>query len=225
MTHRTYWGLAALSILLGTAFVFIMLRNQAEIRELKRQLVEPEKLRESGINPPTGVNKFNTRPEDIIRQNYENKPNDGNEYVWHGDHWHRVPDPDRTRFEDMDFSSVKSSRADFFKSDLPDKLPAEFPTDEEIQQMSYADLGHLIKLYRKAALELDKTDYEAGTRLYNRTSKLVKRQREIGDELSAKVMERHNAFVKTLPIEIPATEDSTGVIIEVGEFPKEGGKQ
>ena len=227
MTRRIHWGITALIILVIAAGGF-MYWQWSQVQQLKEQLAQDEKMLEESnkqqTNQPAGVNKFNTRPGDIAMQNWRNKPNDGNEYVWHGDHWHRVSDPDRPRLEDMDFSSVKSSVDDFFKSDLPDELPAKFPTDEEIQQMSYADLSHLIKLYRKAALDLEKTDYEAGIRLYNRTSKLVQRKRELSEEISKRVMAEHEAFVKTLPIRRSQTEESPAVIIEVGPSPNDGGK-
>ena len=224
MNRKMYWGIAALIILLGTAFVFIMLRNQAEIRELKRQLAEAEKLLETGINQPTGVNSFNTRPDpDIIRQNYENKPNDGNEYVWHGDHWHRVPNPDAPRYVDTEPTYEKP---EWPKSDLPDKLPAVLPTSAEIQQMSWADLNHLANLLDKKVRDLRKIDPKSdeALRLKQVWAEMIKRKWEIEDEIGAEVMAEHEEFVKTLPIELPATEDRTGVIIEVGEAPKEGGK-
>ena len=230
MNGKKYWGVALLIILLGVPTVLIIRHERAEIRQLKKELAESKlkKLLETGINQPTGINKSNTRPDpDIIRQNYENKPNDGSEYVWHGDHWHRVPDPDNPRLEDVDFSTVESSVDDFFKSDLPDELPDVLPTSAEIQQMtSWMDLDHLKQLLYNEAEALSKTDILESARLQNIGVEMGIRMQEIAAEERAEVMERHNAFVKTLPIEIPMNEDGTGgVIIEVGEYPEEGGKQ
>lgn len=223
MSKKMFWGLGALIILLlGTAFVFITVRDRAEIRQLKKELAEYKQMLKTGMNPPFGVkhmNPYDARPDpDIIEQNYRNKPNDGYEYVWHGDHWCRV--------EDTDSSPVKDDTFDILQTDLPDELPAEFPTDEELQQMSYGDLNHLMNLYREEALALQKTDYDAGVKLHNTTvPKLWERILEISEKDGAGVMERHKERLKKLPIRRPATEELPEMIIEAGPRPNEGGKQ
>lgn len=210
MNRKMKWGLAILIILLGTATVLIIQHERAEIRELQRQLAESNKLRE------TGINESHTR-HDIIQQNYENKPNDGNEYVWHGDHWHRVVEPEPPKAIDPDVLALTTS-------DLPDELPADFPTDEELRQMSIGDIRHLINLYTKESLELQKTDYDAGLKLHNTTLPILW---EIRNENSAKLVEARIAgqkYVPEVPRYRPATEELPAMILEVEEYPNDGGE-
>ncbi len=210
MRNKLYWGLGVLIVLMLGVNAFLLLRNTD---------TEPEKEVHIDVAP----DNRHKSPDMIAIENYENKPNDGNEYEWHGDHWHRVPNPDAPRVVDMEFKSEP------IESNLPDELPAEFPTDAEIQQMSFADVTHLQKLYRQEADEIRKTDYDAGTRFYNAIMpQLNARSNELHAQSNKRMMESNNRTIADLPIIRPQTEESPAVVIEVvprSNAESEGGKQ
>ena len=78
MTRKMYWGFAILILLMGTAAVFIIMHKIAENRELKDQLAEMEKL----------ANQINQRE---ISKNNPPPAEPGFRWVWHNDHWDKVP--------------------------------------------------------------------------------------------------------------------------------------
>ena len=83
MYKKLTWGLGVLALLLCTAFVFMTVLNRAEIRQLKEEAAEAEKLSED-------------RNKHLAQQpNVDNKPpreaKDGFKWEWHGDHWHEMP--------------------------------------------------------------------------------------------------------------------------------------
>ncbi len=202
MKSRIYWGIATLIVLLLGVNAFLLLRTTD---------TEPEKVY-IDVEP----DKPHKRAPDIAIQNFENKPNDGNEYEWHGDHWHRVPNPDSPRLVDMESEKVS------FKSDLPNELPEDFPTDEELQQMSYGDVEHLRKLYLQKVYEMRKTDYDASVKFHNAIMpKLWARQTEINDQANKVIRESNQRTIADLPIRLPQTEESPAVIIEVEPGPGE----
>lgn len=84
MGNKVYWGLGALIILIG-AFGFLLCRQYAEIQQLKKGAAESEQVDEP--------NKQKQTPEVVDVPEVDDRPpppDDGHEYVWHGDHWDRV---------------------------------------------------------------------------------------------------------------------------------------
>ncbi len=83
MYKKLFWGLSILMLLIVTVFVFMTVRNRTEIRQLKEEAAEAEKLSEDR-------NKHLVQQPDV-----GNKPpqeaKDGFKWEWHGDHWHEMP--------------------------------------------------------------------------------------------------------------------------------------
>ena len=78
MGNKLYWGLGVFLVLFIGFFVFLMVKNQSENRDLMDQLAEMEQL--------TGQIKE--------REALKNNPpaaREGYKMVWHDDHWHEVP--------------------------------------------------------------------------------------------------------------------------------------
>ncbi len=224
MSKRMSWGLGVLIVLVIAGVSYMFAVQSAEIRQLEKELAEAKQLLKTGINQPTGVNKSNTRPGDIVLQNYQNKPDDGHEYVWHGDHWCRVED---TASSPVPTAAELRQRAydSLMQTDLPDELPAELPTESELRQMSSGDLVHLYKLYMQEVMDLRKTDYEASVKLHNT---IVPRIAKIQDEMRTELVEYNKAQRKSLPKlpkYRPATEELPAMIFEEESTPTEGGKE
>lgn len=78
MTRKMYCGFAILILLIGTVAVFVIQHEMAENRELKDQLVEWQTLANQ-INQ-LKVSKNNPPPTEP-----------GFKWVWHNDHWDKVP--------------------------------------------------------------------------------------------------------------------------------------
>ncbi|RKU27354.1 hypothetical protein C6497_11430 [Candidatus Poribacteria bacterium] len=76
MRKKMYWGIATLILLLGGFCVFLFIKDRAEIRQLKEELTESNKLLEE-------QNKEKTKQPSLAR--------DGFKMVPHDDHWHEVP--------------------------------------------------------------------------------------------------------------------------------------
>ena len=211
MKNKMKWGFATFIVLIGIAFVWVIQRDLAEIKPLKKEVTEFEKQREE-----------NNKPEviDVSETQRPPPPDDGREYVWHGTHWDPVDAP---KLVDSLFEAPE------LKSDLPDELPADLPTDAEIQQMTIPDLKHLMDLYTKAAMDLRKTDSAASVRLYNATvPKLWERRVELSDQFAAEVAEIERISMLDFRPWHPQTEESPAVIIEVTPPPNdqnEGGTQ
>lgn len=71
MNRKLYWGLAALSILIIGATVFVVVKNNTEMQQLKEELADFEKQAVERDKPPPA-------PE-------------GYKWVQHGDHHHLAP--------------------------------------------------------------------------------------------------------------------------------------
>ena len=211
MKKKMIWGITTLIVLLLGVNAFLLLRNTD---------TEPEKEVHIDVEP----DKRHKRPDMIAIENYENKPNDGNEYVWHGDHWCRVPNPESPRLVDME-----PAKAILKESDLPDELPTEFPTEAELQQMPFEDVHHLYKLYRQKVMEIRKTDYDASVKYNNAIMpKLNARLNEISAQISKDIRESNRRLREELPIIRPQTEESSAVVVEIEPLPNEkneGGNQ
>ncbi|RKU16698.1 hypothetical protein C6501_05185 [Candidatus Poribacteria bacterium] len=81
MYKKMLWGLGVLVLLICTAFVFMTVRNRAEIRQLKKEYAVTEKPLEARDEP--------TQP---ITDNKPHRPaRAGFKWEWHGDHWHEIP--------------------------------------------------------------------------------------------------------------------------------------
>ena len=209
MRYKLYWGLGILIILLIGA---VMVNQHAKNRELEKQLAEAEKL----------TNQIKER------KTSENNPpvaREGFKMVPHGDHWHEVPidAPDTWQGEPHAPKSMDSfSEVPKFKSDLPDEIPENFPTEAELRQMDSDQLLHLARLYTKASNELSKelreTDPDAGTRLYNATIpilyKIIDENRDRTNAI-IEAMDREHRREFPVPRRIPATEESSAVFIDV----------
>ena len=212
MEKKMIWGLATLILLLGIAAVFLFIDKDTET-EPEMTLGQPTKdLLKQGVKLPQQANVSDTQKPP--------PPDDGREYVWHGNHWDPVDAP---KLVDSLFEAPE------LKSDLPDELPADFPTDAEIQQMSYEDLKHLMDLYTKAAMDLRKTDSAASVRLYNATvPKLWERMLELSDQYAAASAEMERIRMLDFRPWHPQTEESPAVTIEVIPSPddqNEGGNE
>lgn len=209
MRKKMIWGIATLIVLLLGVNAFLLLRNT------DTEPTEP-KVIVNDVEP----DKRHKRPDMIAIENYENKPNDGNEYEWHGDHWHRVPNPDSPRLVDME-----PAKSILKESDLPDELPAEFPTEAELQQMPYEDVHHLYNLYRQKVMEIRKTDYDASVKYNNAIMpKLNARLNEISAQISKDIRESNRRLREELPIIRPQTEESPAVVVEIEPSPNEKNK-
>ena len=209
MRYKLYWGLGILIVLLIGA---VMVNQHAKNRELEKQLAEAEKL----------TNQIKER------KTSENNPpvaREGFKMVPHGDHWHEVPidAPDTWQGEPHAPKSMDSfSEVPKFKSDLPDEIPENFPTEAELRQMDSDQLLHLARLYTKASNELSKelreTDPDAGTRLYNATIpilyKIIDENRDRTNAI-IEAMDREHRREFPVPRRIPATEESSAVFIDV----------
>ncbi|MDE0638774.1 MAG: hypothetical protein OXI43_23275 [Candidatus Poribacteria bacterium] len=80
MQKITLLGLGVLVLLICTVFVFMTVRNLAEIRQLKEETAVVEKLLEDS-NKPKPVEKADEQPP----------AEQGFKWVWHNDHWDKVP--------------------------------------------------------------------------------------------------------------------------------------
>ena len=211
MKKEMKWGLATLILLLGIAAVFIFLDQNAELQQLEQETADSIKQLEERNNPQV---------VDVSDTQKPPPPDDGREYEWHGTHWDPVDAP---KLVDSLFEAPE------LKSDLPDELPADFPTDAEIQQMTIPDLKHLMDLYTKAAMDLRKTDSAASVRLYNATvPKLWERMLELSDQYAAASAEMERIRMLDFRPWHPQTEESPAVTIEVIPSPddqNEGGNE
>ena len=114
MNKKLFWGLIVIVLLLGTTFVFKMIQDHGEIQELKKVLSEAEKMLEdrnktNGHYHADGSWHEGTHAEHAKGDEITNKANSTPKLV---DYTFKLPE---------------------FKSDLPNELPAEYPTDSEIQ--------------------------------------------------------------------------------------------
>ena len=211
MEKKMIWGLATLILLLGIAAVFLFIDKDTETKP-EYALGQPTKdLLKQGVKSPQQANVSDTQKPP--------PPDDGREYVWHGNHWDPVDAP---KLVDSLFEAPE------LKSDLPDELPADLPTDAEIQQMSYEDLDHLKQLLNKEVEVLSKTDIVEAARLQHISVAMGTRMFELSAKSRAKIMARHRAFMEKLPIRLPQTEESPALIIEATPPPNdqnEGGTQ
>ncbi len=206
MNKKLYWGLLALIILLGTAFVVIMLHDRAEIRKLKEELAD---VKEQEKHVPQQADVGNRPPRDARA---------GHKWEWHGDHWHEMPIaqndvPNQTQASDeIVFEPFE------LKSNLPDELPIEFPTDAELQKMNAIDIHHLMDLYTREADAIHETNKDAGIRFYNATvPKLWARLLVMDEEDNARREER-NRKSKASAGFYPATEGSPAMTLTVSPF-------
>ena len=213
MKKHKIWRLATLILLLGIATVFLIIDKDTDT-EPKMTLGQPTKdLLKQGVKLPQQARTSDAEQRPL-------PPDNGREYEWHGTHWDPVDAP---KLVDSLFEAPE------LKSDLPDELPADFPTDAEIQQMTIPDLKHLMDLYTKAAMDLRKTDSAASVRLYNATvPKLWERRVELSDQFAAEVAEMERISMLDFRPWHPQTEESPAVIIEVIPSPddqNEGGNE
>lgn len=85
MSKKLSWGLAILTILLGTVFVFVMQRERAEIRQLKENLAAAEKM----LAEHNKAKQASQTPIDY------SKPPPGKTFAngghWHDGEWHDGP--------------------------------------------------------------------------------------------------------------------------------------
>ncbi len=192
MKNKFYWGLAILIILIITGTT-VFVKEQAEIRELKEQLAEAEKLANQIEERKAAEN--NPPPAEL-----------GFKWVRHGDHWDKVPVTQSEVPHQTPASEEIALESSVLKSDLPDKLPANFPTDAELQKMNNMDILHLITLYKKEIKTLRKTDYDASVRLSHAViPKLGERLLELVEEGNA-LTEKMNRRSMNSPRFYPATE-------------------
>ena len=221
MRYKLYWGLGILIVLLIGAFTFVMVKQFEKNKQLEVELKEAQELAGQIEERKAAENN-----SPVAREGFKMVP--------HGDHWHEVPidapdtwqgEPHETKSQDPlpDMSQ--------YKIDFPEDIPEDFPTEAELREMDLDLLIHLLELYTKESDKLKETDREAGIRLYNATYPIVRKI--MGEKLrkSNAIMEAHEKeHRKEFPVPryIPATEDSSAVIIDVippEKVSDEGGKQ
>lgn len=224
MSKRMSWGLGVLIVLVITGVSYMFAVQSAKIQQLKKDAAVAEKLLEDS-------NKHQNQEPDV-----GNKPpgpaQAGFEWEWHGDHWCEVP----VAQSDARHETPESEEIVFepfeLKSDLPDELPAKFPTDAELQKMNAIDIIHLIRLYKEEVRTLRETDYEAGTRLREATiPKLGARLSELDEEANVRRKEWNRRSMERAGF-YPATDEvpaKTITVISPGEEyeseESEGGSQ
>ena len=114
MTHRTFWGLGVLILLLGTAFVFITVRDRAEIRQLKKDNAEANKLQEEH-------NQQKQTPIDYT------KPPPGKTFA-NGGHWHNG------EWHDEQHAPIAQPVEEPIISQVPSAPPKKVLSDEELRE-------------------------------------------------------------------------------------------
>lgn len=224
MRYKLYWGLGIFIVLLIGAFTFVIVNEVEKNKQLEADLVEAQKKLEAhnkAENTPTVVEISDVKPPD--------EP--GFKWVRHGDHWDKVPVEQREVPHQTPASEEIALETSVLKSDLPDELPTNFPTDAELQKMNSMDIHHLIKLYKKEIKTLRKTDYDASVRLSHAViPKLGERLLELNEEGNA-LIEESNRRSMNSPRFYPATEGVPAMTLTVippedyESEKSEGGKQ
>lgn len=210
MKRKMYWGISTFIILLIGTLVFIIQKDRREIQKLQSDLDAATELLANHNDQKQQKTNDRISLEMIAAQNYANKPNDGKEYEWRGDHWYRVPNPESPRLVDMEYNR------DILKPEIPDKLPDDFPTDVELQQMTYEQVIGLNIAYLRKYNDMYKTDSDGAVKFHNEIMpRLWARMDEIRDEIKKSSMESNSRTIADLPIRLPQTEESPAVIIEV----------
>ncbi len=82
MSKQLQWTIGGL-VLLIVGFVALQIYLHVDMKQFKEELAGPEPKTETE-QPPQQVQvpEVDNRPP---------QPDDGREYVWHGDHWHEIP--------------------------------------------------------------------------------------------------------------------------------------
>ncbi len=125
MNRKMYWGLGVLILLIIGATVFVVVKDQAEMRQLKAELAEFEKQAAESNKVQHAVSKTDKKPPD--------EP--GFEWVRHNDHWDKVPISNEN--EVVEHSDVPITEVSF---DFSVKLP----TDAELPKYSKDALTMLL---------------------------------------------------------------------------------
>ncbi len=208
MRYKLYWGLGIFIVLLIGAFTFVIVNEVEKNKQLEADLAEAQKKLEAhnkAENTPTVVEISDVKPPD--------EP--GFKWVRHGDHWDKVPVAQSVVPHQTPASEEIALETAVLKSDLPDELPANFPTDAELQKMNSMDILHLIILYKKEIKTLRKTDYDASVRLSHAVMpKLAERRAELVEEGNA-LIEESNRRSRDSAGFYPATEGVPAKIVTV----------
>ena len=85
MRNKLFWGLGILIVLLIGTFVFVMVKDQSEIRQLETDLADVQK--KSEIHNEAA----NTPKEEDISDVKPPPAEPGFKWVRHGDHWDKIP--------------------------------------------------------------------------------------------------------------------------------------
>ena len=171
MNKRLYWGLLALIILLGTAFVFIMLHDRAEIRKLEEELAN---IKEQEQHVPQQADAGNKPPREASA---------GHKWEWHGDHWHEMPiaqDIPGTQTHEgpltyhEELLETNPLKALVLQSEerghWSAKWIAEFPPDD-LEAQEFARMTYLRKYYIQTYGDLLETpEYEKEAREFKKAS-------------------------------------------------------
>lgn len=151
MKNKMIWGLAALAILICTAFVFLTIRNYTDNQKLKQELAELEQEQHQPQQPEA-----------------ENKPpreaQDGFEWEWHGDHWHEMPVA----------TPIAQNEVPQAVPPLVEPIPNK--TVEELRQY-LEERGH----WSAAWIPPFPPDDEEAARMAHNTLILLKHHEEVGD--------------------------------------------
>ncbi len=106
MKRKLYWGLGVLVLLLCTAFVFMTVRNRAEMRQLEKGAAEAEKLQQESDSPRQ---RKSTQQGDAFSSNDRPPPLGEIEGTghWEGNVWHKTgpPKPEWKAGSDADLYS------------------------------------------------------------------------------------------------------------------------
>ena len=193
-------GISSLILIIGVVGVYFMLQPDPD-QEPEKKFIVPseadlEQAREARKPPRKAKNGF--------------------KWERHDDHWYEKPiaqndEPQQTP------ESQKNLFASTWKLNFTDKIPENYPTEAELEQMDIDVLINLSELYTSATNKLRKTDYDAGVRLYNETIPILfKIIKEKMDKVEAISETMTREFRKEFPIprSYPVTEESPAVYID-----------
>ncbi len=80
MSRKMYWGLSILIVIFVAGGVFVFVKQQRELAELRQGVAEADKLLADHQKQQPKANNKPPRPAQ-----------EGFEWEWHGDHWHEMP--------------------------------------------------------------------------------------------------------------------------------------
>ncbi len=150
MSKRMIWGLGVLMLLIVTVFVFMTVRDRAEIRQLKKEAAEAEKLLEES-----------TKQQEVQTPIDYTKPPPGKTFAngghWHNGEWHDEPHTDTV---EADVQHVSFEPDDTWRlypdniwrkkgeQPIPNTVPPELKLPEDVFSDAYTErVKELVQTY------------------------------------------------------------------------------